>query len=158
MVPLLIFKDYDGIEEIRAIDEVKSRLPHSEESHTFHGRDIYAYNGARLAVGETTFEELGSPIEPDTLVTLPLIEESQTGTILRGSIDVLDVRFGSLWSNISSDSLKRINVKPRATVCKSLSIIKRIKSIKIFCYLLVHLRMSISVSHLFILIHLSMLG
>lgn len=103
---------YDGIEEIRAIDEVKSRLPHSEESHTFHGRDIYAYNGARLAVGETTFEELGSPIEPDTLVTLPLIEESQTGTILRGSIDVLDVRFGSLWSNISSDSLKRINVKP----------------------------------------------
>ncbi|MDT2812527.1 S-adenosyl-l-methionine hydroxide adenosyltransferase family protein [Vagococcus lutrae] len=103
---------YDGIEEIRTIDEVKSRLPHSEESHTFHGRDIYAYNGARLAVGETTFEELGSPIEPDTLVTLPLIEESQTGTILRGSIDVLDVRFGSLWSNISSDSLKRINVKP----------------------------------------------
>ena len=36
-----------GIEKVIAIDEVVSRLPHSEESHTFHGRDVYAYNGAR---------------------------------------------------------------------------------------------------------------
>ncbi|MGX7264419.1 SAM hydrolase/SAM-dependent halogenase family protein [Enterococcus crotali] len=91
---------YQGIEEIRSIDEVTSRLPHSEESHTFHGRDIYAYNGARLASGEITFEELGSIVAMDSIQTLPLIEAKRYGHILEGSIDVLDIRFGSLWTNI----------------------------------------------------------
>lgn len=56
---------YEGIESVIAIDEVKSRLPHSEESHTFHGRDIYAYNGARLAAGQIEFEDLGQSIDLD---------------------------------------------------------------------------------------------
>lgn len=91
---------YQGIEEIRAIDEVTSRLPHSEESHTFHGRDIYAYNGARLASGEISFDDLGSIIGIDTIETLPLVEAKRDDHILEGSIDVLDIRFGSLWTNI----------------------------------------------------------
>ena len=85
---------YQGIEEIRAIDEVTSRLPHSEESHTFHGRDIYAYNGARLASSEISFEELGSVVDTASITTLPLIEATQNEHILEGSIDVLDIRFG----------------------------------------------------------------
>ncbi|MBO0473584.1 hypothetical protein IGL98_002615 [Enterococcus sp. DIV0840] len=91
---------YQGIEEIRSIDEVTSRLPHSEESHTFHGRDIYAYNGARLASGEISFEELGSIVGIDSIELLPLIEAKRDEHILEGSIDVLDIRFGSLWTNI----------------------------------------------------------
>ena len=63
---------YDGIAEIREIDEVKSRLPHSEESHTFHGRDIYAYNGARLASQEITFEALGQVTALESIETLPI--------------------------------------------------------------------------------------
>lgn len=105
-------KHYDGIEEIRAIDEVKSRLPHSEESHTFHGRDIYAYNGARLAVGEISFEDLGALLPADSVKALPLVEAEKNGSILTGSIDVLDVRFGSLWSNIPSSYLKDVGVEP----------------------------------------------
>lgn len=97
---------YQGIEEIRAIDEVKSRLPHSEESHTFHGRDIYAYNGARLAHGEIDFTDLGSVVTTDTLELLPLIEAKGKNGILEGSIDVLDVRFGSLWTNIPLNYMK----------------------------------------------------
>ncbi|MGX6977924.1 SAM hydrolase/SAM-dependent halogenase family protein [Vagococcus elongatus] len=102
---------YDGIEEIRQIDEITSRLPHSEESHTFHGRDIYAYNGARLASGEITFEELGEITEEGTIEKLSIIEASQKGSILTGSIDVLDVRFGSLWTNIPLDYLKHVGIQ-----------------------------------------------
>ncbi|MGX7244006.1 SAM hydrolase/SAM-dependent halogenase family protein [Enterococcus quebecensis] len=101
---------YQGIEEIRSIDEVTSRLPHSEESHTFHGRDIYAYNGARLASGEISFEELGSIVTMDSIERLPLIEATCNEQILEGSIDVLDIRFGSLWTNIPLDFLKTAGV------------------------------------------------
>lgn len=38
-----------GIAAVRKIDEAVNRLEGSERSHTFHGRDVYAYTGARLA-------------------------------------------------------------------------------------------------------------
>lgn len=101
---------YDGLEEVRLIDEVKSRLPHSEESHTFHGRDIYAYNGARLASGEISFEELGSVIDSSSIQALEITDSTLDETIMKGSIDVLDVRFGSLWTSIPSSFLKDINI------------------------------------------------
>lgn len=91
---------YEGLEEVRVIDEVESRLPHSEESHTFHGRDVYAYNGARLASGEITFAELGDTLSVDEIEQLPLVEAVRKNHVLTGSIDVLDIRFGSLWTNI----------------------------------------------------------
>ncbi|WP_049320313.1 SAM hydrolase/SAM-dependent halogenase family protein [Mammaliicoccus sciuri] len=100
---------YEGIEKVIAIDEVKSRLPHSEESHTFHGRDVYAYNGARLASEQITFNELGHPIELDSIKQLEIIEAKNENDILSGSIDVLDIRFGSLWTNIPLDYLKQAN-------------------------------------------------
>lgn len=91
---------YDGIEEVRVINEVKSRLPHSEESHTFHGRDIYAYNGARLASGEITFGDLGEVVSTASIEYLEIVEATSQNHVLKGSIDVLDIRFGSLWTNI----------------------------------------------------------
>ncbi|KTT85409.1 DNA-directed RNA polymerase subunit delta [Mammaliicoccus sciuri] len=100
---------YEGIEKVIAIDEVKSRLPHSEESHTFHGRDVYAYNGARLASKQITFNELGQPIELDSIKQLEITEAKNENDILSGSIDVLDIRFGSLWTNIPLDYLKEAN-------------------------------------------------
>ncbi|MBO0477533.1 S-adenosyl-l-methionine hydroxide adenosyltransferase family protein [Vagococcus sp. DIV0080] len=101
---------YDGLEEVRLIDEVKSRLPHSEESHTFHGRDIYAYNGARLASKEIMFEELGSVIPIDSIQQLEITDSTLEGTIMKGSIDVLDVRFGSLWTSIPSTFMKETEI------------------------------------------------
>ena len=46
---LTLVADKQGILEIRQIDETINRRPGSESSHTFHGRDVYAYTGARLA-------------------------------------------------------------------------------------------------------------
>ena len=101
---------YEGIEKVIAIDEVVSRLPHSEESHTFHGRDVYAYNGARLASKQVEFEDLGKPISLDSLEKLEITEAYKNVSELSGSIDVLDIRFGSLWTNIPLSYLKETNI------------------------------------------------
>lgn len=101
---------YDGVQEVRLINEVESRLPHSEESHTFHGRDVYAYNGARLASGQITFEELGPIVPVEEIETLSIVESIIDGNVIRGSVDILDVRFGSLWTNIPSQFMKDLSI------------------------------------------------
>lgn len=90
----------DGIVEARQIDETVNRLPNSGESYTFYGRDVYAYTGARLASGVISFEEVGPKLDVDSLIMLPITEPTLDGTAVCGTIDVLDVRFGSLWTNI----------------------------------------------------------
>ena len=91
---------FDGIEKVREIDENVNRLPRSGESYTFHGRDVYAYTGARLASGIIDFAEVGPLRDTDSLVRLPIIEPRLDGHAVCGTIDVLDVRFASLWTNI----------------------------------------------------------
>lgn len=90
----------DGIEEAREIDEHVNRLPRSGESYTFHGRDVYAYTGARLASGVIDFAGVGPALDVESLVSLPIVEPYLDGHAACGTIDVLDVRFGSLWTNI----------------------------------------------------------
>lgn len=92
-----------GIVEAREIDENTNRLPNSGASYTFHGRDIYAYTGARLASGVISFEEVGPKISVEEIVELPIVESTKKDDIVTGTIDVLDVRFGSLWTNISRE-------------------------------------------------------
>ena len=91
---------FDSIEAVREIDEHVNRLPRSGESYTFHGRDVFAYTGARLAAGIIDFEGVGPEMKPEDLVRLPIIEPRLEGSAVCGTIDVLDVRFGSLWTNI----------------------------------------------------------
>jgi len=90
----------EGIAEAREIDENVNRLPRSGESYTFHGRDVYAYTGARLASGIIDFEGVGPALDVSELVSLPIVEPVIEGNAVCGTIDVLDVRFGSLWTNI----------------------------------------------------------
>ena len=90
----------DGVVEAREIDEKVNRLPNSGESYTFYGRDVYAYTGARLAAGVISFEGVGPAIPVESLVSLSVVEPFLDGDAVCGTIDVLDVRFGSLWTNI----------------------------------------------------------
>lgn len=108
-----------GIEEAREIDETKNRLPNSGESYTFHGRDIYAYTSARLASGIISFEEIGPKIDVESIVELTTIAPTFDHDIVRGTIDVLDVRFGSLWTNIPREMFKQLNVSfgDRVEIC-----------------------------------------
>ncbi|PWJ50301.1 SAM hydrolase/SAM-dependent halogenase family protein [Faecalicatena contorta] len=99
-----------GLEKARVIDESVNRLPNSGESYTFHGRDIYAYTGARLAAGIITFEEVGPEVPAESVIELPVVEATYDGEKASGTIDVLDVRFGSLWTNIPRELFKNLGV------------------------------------------------
>src|SRR5204863_5486082 len=62
-----------GIAEIREIDEAVNRRKNSEESYTFHGRDVYAYTAARLAAGVISFAQVGKLL-PNDVVKIPYQE------------------------------------------------------------------------------------
>ena len=89
-----------GIEEVREIEEKRNRLKDSELSYTFHGRDVYAYTAARLASETITFEEVGPKINVEDIVKLELYGCQKIENGISGYIDILDVRFGSLWTSI----------------------------------------------------------
>ena len=110
-----------GITEARTIDERVNRLPNSGESYTFHGRDIYAYTGARLAAGIIDFEGVGPLYPVEEVVELPVVEAELHGDTVSGTIDVLDVRFGSLWTNISRELFLKTGVHHGSRVEVSIS-------------------------------------
>lgn len=118
-----------GLAEAREIDETKNRLPGSGESYTFHGRDIYAYTGARLAAGIIDFDGIGPKVEPETVIELPVMEARREGSELIGTIDVLDVRFGSLWTNISRELFLSLDIsygdRAEVTICNETRILYR---------------------------------
>ena len=99
-----------GIAEARIIDESTNRLAGSGKSYTFHGRDIYAYTGARLASGVISYEEVGPAVDPESLKELPVVEATADSDSVYGTIDVLDVRFGSLWTNIPRTLFEQLGV------------------------------------------------
>ena len=100
-----------GIEEIRQIDESVNRLKNSGESYTFHGRDVYAYTGARLASGVITYEEVGPKIDNNKIEMLELYGSHIEGNTVKGEIDILDVRFGSLWTSVTIEDFKSLGFK-----------------------------------------------
>ena len=102
---------FEGIESVREIDENINRLPRSGESYTFHGRDVYAFTGAKLASGIIDFEGVGPELSADSLVKLPIVEPHPDGNAVCGTIDVLDVRFGSLWTNIPRSLFQQTGAK-----------------------------------------------
>lgn len=100
-----------GLTSAVVIDEEKNRLPNTFESYTFDGRDIFAYTGARLAAGIIGFEEIGPLLDVDSVVELPVKEAVIKDQAVIGCIDILDVRFGNLWTNIPQRLFKQYGAK-----------------------------------------------
>lgn len=96
-----------GITELREISERTNRLEHSELSYTFHGRDVYAYTGARLASDTIDMEGVGPKLELDEVVQLELFGCQEIENGVMGQVDILDVRFGSLWTSIPYEEFKK---------------------------------------------------
>ena len=88
-----------GILELREISEAVNRLKNSQRSYTFHGRDVYAYTGARLASGIIDFDGVGPKLDREP-VMLHVEEARIDGNSFYGAIDILDTRYGSLWTNL----------------------------------------------------------
>ena len=99
-----------GVKEARLIVEAENHSPYAELSYTFHGRDVYAYVGARLAAGVSRLEEIGPELDLESLVQLNVVEAERVNDSVTGTIDVLDVRFGSLWTNIPLQLFKTLNI------------------------------------------------
>lgn len=99
-----------GIEQVREIDEVKNRLKNSGQSYTFHGRDVYAYTGAKLAAGVISFEEVGPPLGNKVVMIdyqKPVFEKNE----IRGNIPVLDVQYGNVWTNIDKSTFEKLDIR-----------------------------------------------
>ncbi|HYE53451.1 MAG TPA: S-adenosyl-l-methionine hydroxide adenosyltransferase family protein [Chitinophagaceae bacterium] len=99
-----------GIESVREIDTARNRRVGSEGSHTFHGRDIFAYTAARLASGAISFEEVGPELKKD-VVRIDYQHAVLSGDSLRGNIPVLDIQYGNVWTNIADSVVSRAGIK-----------------------------------------------
>ncbi|MCI5871565.1 MULTISPECIES: SAM hydrolase/SAM-dependent halogenase family protein [Streptococcus] len=106
---LSYIKKHVGIKAVREISEVKNRRENTELSYTFHGRDVYAFTGAKLASGHISFEEVGPELSVDAIVELPVVETLVEEDLVKGAIDILDVRFGSLWTSITREEFYRLD-------------------------------------------------
>lgn len=99
-----------GITAIREIDEAVNRRKDSERSYTFHGRDVYAYTAARLAAGKISFEKVGKLL-PNEVVNITYQKAVLDGKTIKGTIAILDVQYGNVWTNISAELFNNLNVK-----------------------------------------------
>jgi hypothetical protein len=95
-----------GIDSIREIDEVTNRRKNSEASYTFHGRDVYAYTAARLASHKINYEQVGK-ISAVPITSIPFQKAQLIGNQLKGTIDILDIQYGNIWTNIDQENWKK---------------------------------------------------
>ena len=99
-----------GVEAVRQIDETRHRRAGSEKSYTFHGRDVFAYVGAKLAAGVITFEDVGPLLAP-AVQKLNYAKPRLEGRALVGAIPVLDFQYGNVWTNLDEAWFARLEPK-----------------------------------------------
>lgn len=107
---LTLVADDLGIAAVREIDESHYRRAGSEQSHTFHGRDVYSYAAAHLASGQTSFEDIGPELPPE-VVTIAYQKPELHGDAISGNIPILDVQFGNVWTNIDRNTFEQLGIK-----------------------------------------------
>ncbi|MCE7067286.1 S-adenosyl-l-methionine hydroxide adenosyltransferase family protein [Dyadobacter sp. CY326] len=99
-----------GIQEVREIDEAINRRKDSNESYTFHGRDVYAFTAARLAAKAISFEQVGKKL-PAGVVSIPYQKATFENGQVKGGIPILDIQYGNVWTNIGKEVFNKLNIK-----------------------------------------------
>ena len=99
-----------GITRRHEIEEAVNRLEDSQNSYTFHGRDVYAYTGARLAAGVIDLDGVGRSLPPQETVVYPSEPAKLGKGVIEASVDILDSRYGSLWTNCPQDLFAELGV------------------------------------------------
>ena len=94
-----------GIDSVREIDEAINRRKNSGASYTFHGRDVYAYTAARLAAHKISYDQVGK-ISNEPITSLSFQKAALVGSLLKGTIDILDIQYGNIWTNIDQEKWK----------------------------------------------------
>lgn len=97
---LTLVADTHGIVARREIDESVNRRPGTEDLHTFHGRDVYSYTGARLAAGVIEFQGVGPKLD-SSIVRLAYQKPNvlDDGLVV-GNLVHVEMPFGNLVTNI----------------------------------------------------------
>lgn len=95
-----IFSFIENPDEIHTID-----IP--AKSHTFHGRDVFAVAGAKIAQGIPP-SEIGK--KADSFVRLEMYEVTVNRHKIRGKAEYID-SFGNVITNISKGHLEKANIK-----------------------------------------------
>lgn len=108
---LTLVAEQEGVDELRQIDERINRRKGSEDSYTFHGRDVFGYTGARLAAGVIQFNQVGPKLSPERLVRLPYQHPQRTENGVEGIIPVLDVQYGNVWTNIPKKLFDELGIQ-----------------------------------------------
>jgi S-adenosylmethionine hydrolase len=98
-----------GIDAIREIDESVNRREDSKKSYTFHGRDVYSYTAARLAAGVIRYDQVGPLLAKQEVVRIPYQKAELRGATLIGTIPVLDVQYGNVWTNIPGELFQQLH-------------------------------------------------
>lgn len=107
---LTLVAEQMGIQEVREIDEVKNRRKNSNESYTFHGRDVYAFTAARLASKTITYDQVG-PKLPNQIVSIPYTKPSFENGKVKGTIPILDIQYGNVWTDIDKKLFNQLGIK-----------------------------------------------
>ncbi len=105
-----LIAERDGVAELCEIDERVNRLAGSGESYTFHGRDVYAYVGARLASGAIGFEQVGPLLPSESVVKIAYQKAVRQDKVVRGIVPVLDVKYGNVWTNIPQALFEQLHI------------------------------------------------
>ena len=103
---LTYVKEHIGIAAVREIDESVNRYPTTRNIHIFHGRDVYAYCGARLAAGVIDFEGVGPEYSVDDIVMAPYVHPEKQENAVYGMIIEATEHFGLVGTNIPFEWLK----------------------------------------------------
>lgn len=103
-------KEMYGIAEVREIDENVNRYPGSEKVNVFHGRDIFAYCGARLASGVITYEEVGEAYPVEEIITHELSYGRVGDGWAEGKVEEALEQFGNISTNIRNDDFEKTGI------------------------------------------------
>ena len=77
-------------------------------SRTFHGRDLFSPAAAHLACG-VAIEDLGPPVDPESLVSLDLPEPTLVDGAAVATLLYVD-SFGNIALNLTRDDVERIGI------------------------------------------------
>lgn len=100
----------ESVDEVREISSA-NRLPNSQGSYTFHGRDVFAFTGAKLAGDLIEMEEVGGAVPNNELVKLQYPRPKFESNVVHGGIAILDIQYGNVWTNIDEQTFKRLDAK-----------------------------------------------
>jgi len=100
-----------GLTDVRVISEAMNRLPGSEQFHTFHGRDVFAYDAGRLAAGLINIDHIGFKME-EQLIKLPIRKASIKYRTVEGAIVKIEHPFGNLCTNIHRSLIEDLENAP----------------------------------------------